>query len=145
MSTEMREWGISTPAGPAGGTAILPRMGGKSSQDRTRRKVNGGNGDAGNDRRLLRRQSGRGETFRRNLIDAGFVKPGGDVYVAAFIRFVNMLAPGYHTIDRHTVARWLDGDDNAVAAALVRVIQIPSVDVARMIHAACHWGGRRRT
>ena len=145
MHNEMRECGIRPTAGPSGGATVLPRLGGKNPQGRTRRQVNGRHSDAGDDRGILCRPGGRGETFHNNLIDAGFVKPGGGVYIAAFIRFIHMLAPGYHTIDRHTVARWLDGEDNAVAAALVRVIQIPSGEVTRMIHEACRWGGRRRT
>lgn len=123
----------------------MPRMGGKSTQGgRGARRVHAGNGDAGDDRQLLRRPGGKGAELERNLIAAGFVKTGGDVYVSAFLRFIQMLAPGYHAVDRHAVRRWLDGEDNTVAAALVKVIQIPSAEVTRMIHEACQWGGRRK-
>lgn len=140
----MRACGDGPASGIAGGPAILPVVGRKSTQGRIQRKrINAGDIDAGNDCRLLRRPNGRGEEFERNLIAAGFTRAGGGVYVAAFIRFIHMLAPGYHTIDRNTVRRWIDGEDNAVAAALVRVVQIPSAEITRMIHEACQWGGRQ--
>lgn len=133
-------------ASPVGSPAILPDMGHKSAK--RRRKTRNGQRlrvpDIGNDRALLCRPDGRGAELERNLLDAGFIKPGGGVYIAAFIRFIHMLAPEYHSVDRKTVRRWLDGEDNAVAASLIRIVRIPHDDIKRMIYAACTWGGRNQ-